>query len=874
MSWIDRAWNIVGRRDLNHEIDEELQFHIDEKTQENIDSGMSPDEAKRDALRRFGSRAGIREETRDANVLVTTESVFRDIALAVRNLHKQRAFALTAILTLALGIGATTSIFTVVYNVLLRPLPFPDSDRVMALAYHPNDSGPLVHPGVVDEHYAALREADLGFEMTATFGSSPATLTGAGDPVRLSATAVTPDFFRVLRVNAALGRVFVPAEAESETSDPVVVLGHDIWTSRFGADPGIVGRRVMLDGVSHSVVGVMPKGFVYPDESAVWRPLVFQLNPRLSYMRPVIARLRAGTTLAQAQAAWATYASTLKPTPGTRREWVSQVIPLKEAIVGNVRSALWIFAGAVALVLFIACANVSNLLLMRTLARRQEIATRLSLGAARGRVVRQLLTETSVLALLGGAAGTLVTLMSVPALLALVPEGRLPRNHEIHIDGWVLAFTFGVALVSGVVLGVMPALHGTRAAASTQLRENNRATGRSDWLRNSLVVGEVALALVLLVGAGLLIKSFLRLNSVDLGFQPSHVMTMTVNFPESAYPTPASLQEAQRRVIETVSSLPDVAAAGAVNWLPMGNAQIIGDVYLSEGRQVPDRYRPTKAGVSAGYFSAMGIPIVRGRDFSNDDRAAAPGVLIVSDLVARQLWPGEDAIGKRIAMSEQPAAADWLTVVGVVRDVRQTGLKDELAPAVYQPFSQLKSMFFLSQVSFVARTNGDPRPLAAAMRSTLGTIDPNLAPQSMGSMQSLIATTIAEPQFQTRLLVTFSALALLLAAIGVYGVLAASVAERRREIGIRMALGARRATVVRTILRRVVILTSVGVALGFAGALALTRVLADMLFEITPTDATAFFGAGTLLVAIALMAGLVPARRASTIDPISVLRAE
>lgn len=874
MSWINRAWNIVGRRDLNREIDDELQFHIDEKTQDNIDSGMRPDEARREAMRRFGGRAGTREETRDANVLVTTESVFRDIGLAIRNLRKQPAFALTAILTLALGIGATTSIFTVVYNVLLRPLPFPASDRVIALAYQPNDSGYWVHPGMVDEHYAVLREADHGFEMTATFGSSPATLTGAGDPVRLSATAVTSDFFPVLRVNAALGRVFVPAEAESETSDPVVVLGHDIWTSRFGADPGIVGGRVTLDGVSHMVVGVMPKGFVYPDQSAVWRPLVFRLNPRLSYMRPVIARLKEGTTLAQAQAAWATYTSNLRPTPGRRGEWVSQVVPLKEAIVGNVRSTLLIFAGAVALVLFIACANVSNLLLMRTLARRQEIATRLSLGAARGRVLRQLLTETSVLALLGGVAGTLVTLVSVPALLALVPAGRLPRDHEIHIDGWVLAFTFGVALISGVVLGVMPALHGIRAAASTQLRETNWATRRSDWLRNSLVVGEVALALVLLVGAGLLVKSFIRLNSVDLGFQPSHVMTMTVNFPELAYPTPPSLQGTQRRVIEAVNSLPNVVAAGVVNWLPMGSAQIRGDVYLSDGRQVPPNYRPTKAGVSAGYFPAMGIPVVRGRDFNSDDRAGAPGVLIVSTSVAGQLWPGEDAIGKRIAMSERPAAADWLTVVGVVRDVRQTGVKDDLAPAVYQPYSQLKNVFFLSQVSFVARTTGDPRPLAAAMRSTLSTIDPNLAPQSMGSMESLIATTIAEPQFQTRLLVTFSTLALLLAAIGVYGVLAASVAERRREIGIRMALGARRATVVRTVLQRVVILTTVGVAVGFAGALALTRVLADMLFEIKPTDATAFLGAGTLLVVIALMAGLVPARRASTVDPVSVLRAE
>jgi predicted permease len=873
MSWIDRARNLLGRSDLNRDIDEELQFHIEQKTRDNMAGGMSADEARRDALRRFGSRSAIREQTHDADVLVRVETVFRDAAFAIRNLRRQRTFACAAILTLALGIGATTAIFTVVYGVLLRPLPFPDADQVMVVSYQPPGPGYWLYPGVVDGHYVAAREANRSFESLATFGSAPTTLTGAGDAVRLPATTVTPDFFRVLRINAAIGRVFVAEDARVDGGDRVVAIGDALWRSRFGADPGVVGRRISLDGLPHTVVGVLPPGFAYPAQSALWTPLAVQLSPRLSYIRPVIARLEPGTTPEQAQSAWETFTSNLPAQRGATGKPVARVIPLKDAMVGTVRRPLLVFAGAVALVLLIACANVSNLLMISTLSRRQEIATRLALGAGRGRVVRQLLTETAVIALLGGLAGALIARVSVPALVALAPAGLLPRDGEIQIDGWVLAFTFGVALVSGLVLGLAPALQGTRRGAIPGAdRETAWSTRRADWLQQIFVAGEVALALVLLVGAGLLVKSFLRLTSVEMGFQPAQVMTMTVSFPESAYPTAATLQRAHERILDAIGTLPGVTAAGAVNWLPLGDMQVGGDVLLRD--PVPPNYRVTKAGISAGYLSAMGIGILRGRDFNGADAAGAPGVLLVTDSVARRLWPGEDAVGQLMSLEDQPSASDWLTVVGVVADVRQTGVKDDLAPAVYQPYQQVKRPFFLRQMTFVARTAGDPGPIAAAMRTTLHGADPSLAPHSMGSMQSLIAVTIAEPRFQTRLLVVFSGLALLLAAIGVYGVLAASVADRRREIGIRIALGAGRTTLVWTVLQRVLILTLCGVTLGLAGAFAITRVLAQMLFEITPTDATTFFGAGTLLVAAALAASLVPARRASSIDPISVLRAE
>ena len=580
---------------LNREIDEELQFHIDEKTRDNIAAGMTAADARQDAVRRFGSRAAIREEAHDANVLTQVETVCRDVAYALRNLRRQRAFACAAILTLALGIGATTAIFTVVYGVLLRPLPFPDPDQVMVVSYQTPGGGFWRELGVADSHYVALREADRSFESIATFGSAPATLTGVGDAVRLPAATVTPDFFHVLRTNAAIGRVFVAADAQ-DGGDRVVAIGDALWRSRFGADPAVVGRRISLDGVPHTVVGVLPAGFSYPEQSALWTPLAVRLSARLSYSRPVIARLEPGTTRAQAQSAWEAFTSNLPQQPGETRKRVARVTPLKDAMVGKVRTPLLVFAGAVALVLLIACANVSNLLMISTLARRQEIATRLALGAGRGRVVRQLLTETAVIALLGGLAGSLIAFVSVPALVSLAPAGLIPPDRDIQIDGWVLAFTFGVALISGVGLGLAPALHGTQRGLPATGRDTATwSTRRADWLQHTFVVGEVALALVLLVGAGLLVKSFARLTSVDMGFQPSHVMTMTVSFPESAYPSAPLLQRQHQRILESIKTLPGVTAAGAVNWLPLGNGLIAGDVYLRDARPVPPNYRVTKA---------------------------------------------------------------------------------------------------------------------------------------------------------------------------------------------------------------------------------------------------------------------------------------
>jgi predicted permease len=874
VSWIRRLWNVVGG-DVDPDIDEELQFHIDQRICDNIARGMNPEQARLDAMRRFGSRAGASEQTRDADVLVTLETIARDGAFALRSLRKQPAFTLVAVLTLALGIGANAAVFTVVRGVLLQPLPFTRADQLVIVTYQPEGSGYWLYPGLSDRHYVALREWNRPFTATATFATVPVTLTGAGDPVRLASATVTPDFFRVLLVNAAVGRTFLPEDAVI-ARDPVVVLGDDLWRSRFGAEPRMIGRRIALDGVAHTVIGILPPHFSYPADAQLWTPLAVREEPGMSFTRPVLARLRPELTRREAQAAWDTFAGGLPLDSGSKRhEWSARILPLEQAIVGDVRRPLLIFTGAVALVLLIAWANVSNLFLVHTVARRQEIAIRLALGAARARVVRQLLTQSAMVGLAGGVAAMLITLISVPALLALVPPGRLPRAAEIHVDAAVLAFTAGLALVSGLVLGLVPAFHGTHRAAFGAWRESTTwSTRRSDRFRHALAVAEVALALVLLVGAGLLVRSFLRLNTVRPGFLPGHVMTMTVDLPGSKYATAAGLHAFHTRLLGSLTALPHVIAAGAVNWLPLGDMLIRGDVILSRGREARPGFQVTKAAVSPGYLRAMGITLTRGRDFTDRDHDGAAGVVIVSRSVARRLWPHEDALGQQLAVESRPTRADWLTVVGIVDDIRQIDLKQDVVPAVYQPYLQVSQPFFLTRMTFVVRTDAEPRAVATMMQTALHAADGNLAPHSIRSMREVIADTIAEPRLQTGLLGVFSTVALLLAAIGVYGVLAASVADRRREIGIRIALGAGRTELVGMVLRRVLFLTATGLTFGIAGALAVSRVLAGLLFEITPTDSVTFLGAAAVLGGVALLAALLPAMRASAVDPVRALRAE
>jgi putative ABC transport system permease protein len=873
MAWHHRVWNLVRQRRLSDEIDEELRFHIDSAERRNIAAGMPPDEARSDAIRRFGNAAVVRERTRDADLFLIADTIRQDVGFAVRSLRRNPAFAAMALLTLALGIGATTAIFTVVRSVLLRPLPFPDPDALQVISYG-SPAPAWLYPGMSDEGYLEFREANRTFETLATFASVQSTLTGAGDAVRISGATVTTDFFRVLGVDAAAGRTFGP-EDDRQGSENVVLLGSALWRGRFGAEPAVLNRTVTLNGIPHRVAGIMPDGFSYPAEAEYWIPLTVRLDPRLGYTRPVIGRLKSGVTREQAQADLDTWASQRPPDPRRPRDLVARVTSLHDAMVGDVRLPLLVFAGGVSFLLLIVCANVANLLLMRAVSRRQEIATRLALGASRARLVRQLLTESAVLSIAGGLAGIGIAALAGPALVSSIPPARLPQDIQIGADGWVLAFTAGLSLLTGLVVGLAPIVQTTRDEHFDALRAGNAsATRRSRHVRHALVVAQVALTLMLLIGAGLLVKSFATLRGVPLGFTPDRVMTMTMDLPASRYPSAADAVVFHERLLESLSALPGVESAAVVNWLPLGDMVIWGDVQAEDRGDLRGKYNATKVAIGADYFRTMGIRVVRGRTFTVRDHRGSQPVIIVSESVARRLWPDGDAIGRRMALNERPEPGEWLTVVGVVEDIRQQGFASKAAHAVYQPYQQVTNRFFVGYMTFLVRTTGEPAVAAPMMRAALTRIDPNEAPQSLATLEAVIDRTVAEPRLQAQVLAAFSIAALLLAVVGIYGVLASSVLERRFEIGIRMTLGADAASVVRLMLRSTLLLTTIGVVLGLSGALALTGLLQSLLFDVAPTDSATFIASAAIVLVAAIGAAVLPARRASTTDPLRALRAE
>jgi len=789
-------------------------------------------------------------------------NLLRDLRYAVRTLRRDPGFTAVAIVALALGIGANTAVFTVLNAVLLRPLPFPESDRLVLVSYAPQ-RGPFGGmTGLLEQNYLDFRGRFHSVEDMATFASRTVTLAGAMEPIRIPSATVTPEFFPVFRAGARIGRTFSPEDGER-----VALLSDKLWRERFGANANVPGQTVVVDGVPHTIIGVLSPGFGFPESTELWTPLKVRVDPHNALFRLVVGRLRPGVSQEHAQTEWD---ALVRSQPDAEKDakdgFVSHILPLKDLVVGDIRKSLLIFAGAVAFVLLIACANIANLLLMRAASRRQEIAIRRAVGAGRWRLIRQLLTESAAISIVGGAAGALLATWGVPLLLSIAPAHRIPRLDEIHIDRWVLAFTAALSVITGLVFGLAPAIHGVRSADYRMSRST--ASGK---LRHVLVVAEMALALVLLTGAGLMVKSFVRMRAVDPGFRPENTLTMTIDLPDSVYHDARQMQTFHMDLLSRLAVLPGVTAAGAVNWRPLEHFGLRGDFQV-EGR--PGHPWADKLCVSPGYFQAMGIRILAGRDFSFRDRAEAPGAAILSDSVARRLWPAGDALGKRITVEDHPKPQDWLTVIGVVADVRQSDPTRPPERALYQPSLQIRRPFFLGHVSFVVRTTAIPERIAPAMRAAVREVDREQPAPAIAGMESIVALSRAEPLFQTRLLSAFSLLALALAAIGIYGVLAYSVTERTQEIGIRMALGARTSDVLRMVLRRTVALAAVGVALGAAGSLLVTRVLAKLLFEVKPTDAGTYVSVAMLLALIAVIAGLIPARRAARVDPLAALKYE
>jgi predicted permease len=815
------------------------------------------------------------------------DEMFQDLRYGMRMILSRPGFSAVVVLVLALGIGATSAIFSVVNAVLLRPLPYPEPDRLMMVFSTSERDGHSERDGPFTGHdYVELRnQCRSCAQMAAYSRTRPSNLTGGAEPDRARVAQVTGNLFATLGVQPILGRTFLPEEAGGRsvgagaTSGPgAVILSYGLWQRRFGADPAVIGKTVKVEGDACPVVGVMPDGFKFPDEAEAWTPVAVSPTRNNAYLR-VIARLQAGMTRAQAQAELTTIARRLEQElPQTSRGWGVNLVPLQEHVVGNVRSSLLIFIGAVGFVLLIACANVANLLLARAATRQKEMAVRAALGASRLRIIRQLLTESLLLALAGGGLGLLLAFGILKLLLAFAPQ-EIPRLNAISIDPWALGFTLLLSVLTGVIFGLAPALQASRPDLNVTLKDGGtRATGGAsrNRLRRLLVVAEVSMALVLLIGAGLLLKSFTRLRETKLGFNPDHVLTASVTLPPADYPTAAQMKAYYQQALTRIAARPEAQAAGVVSWLPLGNTgvDIRGDMRVEGESEFRPGVTASKLAVSGGYFRALGVPLLKGRAFDERDAADSPGVLIISETLARSLWPNEDALGKRINIGF--GGETWREVVGVVGDVRQRELGAPPAMALYQPFQQVgdRLWWMIGETTFVIRTAGEPQSFIAGLRSELQTVDRELPLHNIATMDQVVSKSVADPRFYTLLLGSFSALALILASAGIYSVISYSVTQRTREIGIRLALGAQAGSILRLVVRQGIALTLAGLAIGLGGAFALTRVLSDFLYQVSVTDPTTFALLSSLLAAVALLACWIPARRATKVDPLAALRRE
>jgi len=805
-------------------------------------------------------------------------TLWQDIRCGVRMLRKNPGFTAVAVLTLALGIGANTAIFSVVYGVLLKPLPYPEPDQLVQLRADWSGSPSTV---IGSSTFVQVKAQSQSLARIAAYSGGDMTLTGAGAAEQVVAGAVTADFFPLLGVQPAWGRNFTRQE-DTPNGPKAAILGHGLWQSRFGGDADVVGRTITLNEQSYTVVGILPARFQYPEQLQLWIPLALgETGAALAkygegmILLKAIARLKPGVTLSQAQAELRTIAQR-EQSPQPDEAPVVSLVTLHEQVVGNVRGALFVLLGAVALVLLIACANVANLQLARAAARQREMAVRAALGARRLQVARQLLTESVLLSLAGGGLGLLLAFWGVRAL-GQWSGASLPSMHGIGIDMWVLAFTLGVSVITGLAFGLSPAVQAWRTDVNAALKEEAHSDtgGHRNWLRYLLVASEVALALVLLIGAGLLIKSFSRLMEVNPGFRTDGVLTFQVTLTgEKSSPQTVNFVE---QMVERLKALPGVQAAAATDSLPLTDLARIGVAEI-EGQPPIDFSKVTRGEVTPvsrptvthDYFNAMGISVKNGRAFTSQDARPPAGSVIVNEAFERHFFPGESAVGKRIRLHPSPAEARWQTVVGVVGNVRQSGLAGDVMPVVYSP--DLEDMD--GAMSFVIRTTEEPARLASAVRPALAEVEPNQPLYNLMTMEQRLANTTTSRRLNTALLGSFAAVALLLAVVGIYGVMSYAVTQRTREIGMRVALGAQPGHVMRFVMGQGMRVVLIGAGIGLVGALTLTRVLRSLLFEVRTTDPATFVCVTLLLSAVALLACYLPARRAAKTDPMVALRCE
>jgi predicted permease len=873
------------------EIVEELAQHLDDVYQRALLNGASEENARRAALSELTAEHSLLHElqrtqrrppadppqpgeSRRSNLLA---DFLQDLRYAARILWKNPGFTAVAVIALALGIGANTAIFSVVNTVLLRPLPYKDPEQLV-MVWEDNSRQGYPRDTPTAANYVDWRDQNSVFSGMAAIADNNFNLTGVGDPERLKGRSVSASLFPVLGVDPQLGRVFVAAE-DQPGSQRVVLLSHRLWQRRFAGDPAIAGKTLTLNNETYTVVGVMPARFQFPEnDDELWVPIAFSAEEAANRDRhylQVIARMKPGVALAQAQSEMTTIGARLQQQyPQSNADLGVAVTSLHEHLVGDIKPALLILLGAVGLVLLIACANVANLLLARAAIRQKEIALRVALGARRWRLLRQFLTESVLLATLGGILGLALAYTGLLLLGSFIPE-NIAQAREISLDLKVLGFTLLVSLSTGLIFGLAPAIQALRMNQSETLKEGGRdsVTGRSGKrLRGVLVTAEVAVSLVLLIAAGLLINSFLRLRNIDPGFKVDHLLTMKIELPQPKYETFARLSGFYTDLVQRVQTLPGVQSAAVTTNLPLyrqGNSISI----QIEGRPDPPPGQEqivTTRIISPGYFDTMSIPRLAGRQFDQDTETT-PNVVVVSETMARRIWPGENAVGKRIALGRIRTDEDWFQVIGIVKDVRQFDLIKEPKPQMYLSYRQ--AVFFPPE-DLVVKTDVDPASMAAAVRKAVWEIDKDQPISNIKTMEEILAGSIARQRFSMLLLGVFAGLALLLAAVGIYGVMSYSVAQRTHEIGIRMALGAQTGAVLKLAVGYGLKLVVAGVLIGLVAAFALTRLMSTLLFGVTPTDPATFALISLLLVAVAAIASYIPARRATKVDPLVALRYE
>jgi putative ABC transport system permease protein len=882
------------------EIVEELAHHLEDRFVELRAGGATEEEARQQTLAELcESELLIRElhhvepeVTPDSNILGSdqrgnmTQDLWQDLRFGGRMLVKQPGFTLITVVTLALGIGANTAIFSIINAVLLHPLPYAEAEHLVKVyGEFPTLATNQMRLSVPE--YTDFQQQTQSFAASGAFDSGSANLapSDGSEPERVERGALTPEMFAVLQVAPVLGRVFTPEEAQAGRDD-VVLLSHSLWQRRFGGDAGVIGQSLNISGRSQTIIGVMPPGFAFPPKTEIWQPLWF---PKAQYDQQqrggrgleVLARLKPEASLKAAQAELdglgAQLTAQYPQNYGADRRYRMIVTPLLDDVVGELKPALLLLACAVGFVLLIACANVANLLLARAATRRQEIAVRLALGAGRRRLVQQLLTESILLALTGGLAGLLLATWGVQVLLRFVPD-NLPRLNTVGLDGRVLLFTALASLATGIIFGLAPAVQAAQADVNEALRESGRTGkgGRGQRLRNAFVVAEIALALVLLAGAGLMLKSFWRLQAVEPGFQADGVLTLRMLLPFTTHPQPSERAAFFRQVLERFRDLPGVTAAGAVSRIPMVPGNNSGRMTIENGaaNELNDPSVETEMRwASPDYFQTMGIALLSGRDFNNGDSQGSLPVAIVDENFVRRFYPNEDPIGKRIKRGGPQSTGPWKTIIGVVRAVRNQRLDATSLPQAYFPvFQEADEMYNLS---FAVRTGeGDPLTLAQSLRAAVLAVDRNQPVFDVKPLRHIVADSVALKRLALLLLSLFAMVALVLAASGIYGVMAYSVTQRSHEIGIRQALGAQIGDVLRLVIWQGLKLALCGLALGVVAALALTRFLEALLFGVSATDPLTFAGIAGLLVVVALVACWIPARRATKVDPLVALRSE